>query len=344
MQRAEKLFSVIAEKAKSSPHFRFRRLYRNLFQPSYYLDLDPSLSGNILWIEKMCELLATERYNPRKAMESSEGKQFQLLLEKMIRTLLRAMYPDRTSQKRVPSFEKAVQTFLQHAKKGKWLLHGKIPAFQFAPFWMEKVEDGRWWRLLKWCYQAKRLRGILHQIYQQELELQATRISQQYQLAYLHFKDQFFFFAKNDFPLQEWEERWHSIVQSYIDWEKKDLTSSKGMFFSYQWCYHPKLHKLQLLVPSQALVENIRTFHQGGKPKAVTSRLHLPVRKIIRLYRDEYWQFYKRYRFASNKKKAIHTFRYYHFQSLLKTLAQKEKVSVKVIRRRYRDLWKSYGE
>jgi hypothetical protein len=127
-------------------------------------------------------------------------------------------------------------------------------------------------------------------------------------------------------------EKHFSLLQSFqvIDWSKKSL---------HLWGYaiRKRNGRVQLMIPQQTMDKQLAQFCKNGKPISVANRLYLPVPKLIQMYDQEYRQFYNYFIYAENLKGQLKKFRYYHYHSLLKTIARKEQISVRKVIQKYRD-------
>lgn len=93
--------------------------------------------------------------------------------------------------------------------------------------------------------------------------------------------------------------------------------------------------KIQLLVPNAVITDKIRKFSSKGKPAAFTARANMPVLDMIQQYNSEIRGLYNYYCLATDVGKKLHKFKYYHYYSLVKTIARKEKSSVAKIIGKY---------
>lgn len=93
--------------------------------------------------------------------------------------------------------------------------------------------------------------------------------------------------------------------------------------------------KLKLMVPKKIINERLKPFMKMGKSIQFSYRVNMPVDKIINLYNQEIEKLYKYYSIADDVKSKLHDFKYYHYQSLLKTIACKEKITIKKVIARY---------
>ncbi|WDV44071.1 group II intron reverse transcriptase/maturase [Clostridiaceae bacterium M8S5] len=93
--------------------------------------------------------------------------------------------------------------------------------------------------------------------------------------------------------------------------------------------------KIQLLVPTKVINKKIKPFTTNGKPNAFTPRVNLPVEDIINQFNAEMRGLYNYYCLASNVSTKLYKFKYYHYTSLLRTIARKEKSSVRKVIAKY---------
>ncbi|BAH08511.1 reverse transcriptase/maturase family protein [Clostridium kluyveri] len=92
---------------------------------------------------------------------------------------------------------------------------------------------------------------------------------------------------------------------------------------------------IQLLIPAEVIRKRIKPFILNGKPIHNNSRINLSVFKIISLYNREIIDLYNYYCLASDVNAKVRKFKFYHYLSLVKTLARKEQISVKQVINRY---------
>ena len=92
---------------------------------------------------------------------------------------------------------------------------------------------------------------------------------------------------------------------------------------------------IQLLVPGQVIQEKVKPFRKRGKAYPYVARVNLPVMDIINLYNAEIRGLYNYYCLATNVSKQLATFKFYHYFSMIKTIARKEKTSVPKVFKKY---------
>ena len=92
---------------------------------------------------------------------------------------------------------------------------------------------------------------------------------------------------------------------------------------------------IQLLVPGEVISKKIRPFTQDGKPASLAQRIYLPLLDIINEYNSEIRGLYNYYSLATDVSTKLGKYRYYHYTSLKKTIAHKEKSTTKKITKKY---------
>jgi len=92
---------------------------------------------------------------------------------------------------------------------------------------------------------------------------------------------------------------------------------------------------IQLLVPGQVVRDKLKPFMKQGKPTHFTARMNYSVMDIISMYNAEVRGLYNYYCLAVNVGGKLAMFKYYHYGSLMKTIANKEKSSINSVIRKY---------
>jgi len=93
--------------------------------------------------------------------------------------------------------------------------------------------------------------------------------------------------------------------------------------------------KIQLLVPGDVITQKLKPFKHNNKPVHYKSRENLTVKEMILEYNAEIRGLYNYYCLATDVSTKVNKFRYYHYFSLAKTIAKKEKSSVKKVITKY---------
>jgi group II intron reverse transcriptase/maturase len=92
---------------------------------------------------------------------------------------------------------------------------------------------------------------------------------------------------------------------------------------------------IQLLVPTEVINEKLKPFVKNGKAVHHNARINEPILDILIQYNAEIRGLYNYYCLAADVSTKINKFRYYHYVSLQKTIARKEKCSVARVTEKY---------
>lgn len=92
---------------------------------------------------------------------------------------------------------------------------------------------------------------------------------------------------------------------------------------------------IQLLVPGEVIQEKLKPFVRNGKAVHHNARVNLSLLDLVTQYNAEIRGLYNYYCLATDVNKKIGMFRYYHYNSLLKTVARKEKCSIAQVLSKY---------
>lgn len=92
---------------------------------------------------------------------------------------------------------------------------------------------------------------------------------------------------------------------------------------------------IQLLVPADAINKRLEPFTKNGKSVHHNARINDPVLDIIATYNSEIRGLYNYYSLATDVSTKVGTYKFYHYYSLVKTIARKEKITVKKVIDKY---------
>jgi group II intron reverse transcriptase/maturase len=92
---------------------------------------------------------------------------------------------------------------------------------------------------------------------------------------------------------------------------------------------------IQLLVPGDVIQEKLKSFMRNGKATHHNARMNLPLLDLLTQYNAEIRGLYNYYCLATDVSKKIGKYKYYHYYSLLKTVARKEKCSIAQVLGKY---------
>ncbi|KOA21352.1 group II intron-encoded protein LtrA [Clostridium homopropionicum DSM 5847] len=93
--------------------------------------------------------------------------------------------------------------------------------------------------------------------------------------------------------------------------------------------------KIQLLVPQEVVNNKIKPFRKNNKPHQRNDRVYLDVKEIISKYNDEIRGLYNYYCLATDVSTKLYKFKYYHYYSMVRTIAKKERISIKKVVAKY---------
>ncbi|MGE6964375.1 group II intron reverse transcriptase/maturase, partial [Bacillus thuringiensis] len=93
--------------------------------------------------------------------------------------------------------------------------------------------------------------------------------------------------------------------------------------------------KLALLVPYDVIQAKIQKYAKDGKPADIPARISQTILETLTQYNAEIRGLYNYYCLANNVSARLHWFKYYHYMSLLRTIANKEKMSTTKILKKY---------
>jgi hypothetical protein len=92
---------------------------------------------------------------------------------------------------------------------------------------------------------------------------------------------------------------------------------------------------IELLVPNQVIRDKLVPFRKGIVPYPFKARSMYPILDIINMYNAEIRGLYNFYCLAVDVNKKLEAFKYFHYGSMLKTIAGKEKSTVNAVVARY---------
>jgi len=93
--------------------------------------------------------------------------------------------------------------------------------------------------------------------------------------------------------------------------------------------------KIQLLVPAEVINRKLKPFMANGKSVSFRPKVYLPVLDIISEFNAKIRGLYNYYSLATDVSTKLGKFKHYHYLSLLHTIANKEKTTIKKVRAKY---------
>jgi group II intron reverse transcriptase/maturase len=394
MQSAEVVLSMLAQKAAQNSEFVFDRLYRNLFNPSFFMLAYRNLSAregnmtvadsfNTAQVEKLIDALKRETYKPgpaRKATNPRKDDVFRAtdrasfsdaLVQEVVRLLLQAIYePWFTDSSHGFRPNRSCHTALVQIKttcKGAdWVIEGDIKDFfetishnKLRTILSRRISDGRFLNLIDQFLntgdgESQRAHGnsqgsiigsILMNIYLHDFDVLMGKLCVQY----TRYADDFVIIVTGDKALAERIGEEGRIflqqeLQLTLDLAKSrptNLTDRNVCFLGYEIAKTRetsaistnfpgarKREPIQLLVPGDVIHKKLEPFVANGKAVHHNARVNLPLLDLLTQYNAEIRGLYDYYCLATDVSTKLGKFRYYHYYSLLKTVARKEQCSI----------------
>jgi|GEM_PF-3708607 len=352
MQKAEHILSLLGQKSMQRPDFVFPRFYRYLYNPDLYVkameQCPPSDCKSMRkQVEELIQQLRMERCDWQHPLKVA-------LLKHAITILLQAIYQPLALPCAKPSKKEALLAIQSTSPPFGWLMEWPTPdVFQqidsarFGFLLKQKIADGRFVRCVQKLIQVDGWPNEWIDILLQAFDQWLT--SQPEDIVYIRYQAHLFLLVRGSKADAQalhtriqrfWQD--HFGLQIFAQPAGFHLFAKKGSFFAD---YELKViddQRIGIFVPITKVNAALRPFQKRGKPAAFSSRIYLPIHRMIELYRREREEFEGFCSMAWNRRKRIKHFRYVHFYSLLKTIARKRNLSVKQVRRRYREQLQRY--
>lgn len=364
MQRAFVVLSQLSQKSLKNNGFIFHRVYRNFFNEDFYEMIIKKEKNSMISkdnLQKMIEDLKHERLD--RLMNSPAEK---VIIFHLASALLKSIYePLVMGKSRENFFYKTRAKGLQFKmdilkkdyKKYNWYLkmrlefdYQELECREILSLFSSKIHDNRFIRLLgEFIEWAKK-----NPYHQESTELKRIIMVAQYRtvLSLLEMENQDYCIHEGEclLPLQNTKDLMiakKDLAGSYLKKFNGVLIENKiellnlsdtDLEFANFIIKKQNKGKIILLTPKHWIDQSIKPFLKKNKPVHYNKRIHLPVQKIYQEFKKDKKKldeiFYKTENYGIRMKK----FEYYHHLSLLKTIARKEKTSVKKVRQKYHDL------
>lgn len=336
MQKAEIILSIIREKS-SDEKFLFKRLYRILYNESFYT-LEEKNYDNIV------DALKHERYESI-SKKSSWSKE---ILRTIIK-ILEAIYCEKNISYGYHYFNylnEAIVFIKNNLNNFKSIIIFDINLQKINPVLIKllkkRIDDQRFLNLftllinIKECYKyfKTEINHLIFFILFNEL----LRNNKEEGILFVAWENQIVCMIKDDRLVNDIIDYFHVIDDdNTMNISKTCAYSKDANIFGLNIFYSKKLKKVKVLIPQSAFAKSVRRFTKNNKPFYLALYINLPVEKII----DEYMNFYSRefekFAVADNYKYIKKRYRYILYSSLLRTIARKENASVKKTYYKYRD-------
>lgn len=413
MQEANVVLSMLKQKSTTDRAFVFERLYRNLFNPDFYLLAHKNILLSIpgsqrknegyseTRIEDVIARLRQETYSPRPIgpanrlqkhvqQQSTKSSSYEdMLIQEILRLLLQAIYEPlftdtSHSFRSTRNYHTALKQITSNSAGINRAIEGNIGEY-FAAFnhtllqtmLSRKISDGRLLHLIERFLKAGYLEfhrphnslsatlegtvisPLLANIYLHDLDIFMEKICAQHNMQqrtestgsanhvrYTRYADHFLVMVKGDKQLAESIQNdigafFIDKLQIPLNREKIpliNLTNQPARFLGYDIALpleHQGRKSLQLLVPGDVVRDMLKPFVANEKPVHHNARINMALPELLQQYNSEIRNLYEYYSLATDVSTKIGRFRYYHYHSLLKTVARKEKSSLAKVLARY---------
>ncbi|SFX30955.1 hypothetical protein SAMN04487866_10460 [Thermoactinomyces sp. DSM 45891] len=365
MQSAELMLSLIKQKARQDENFQFNRLYRILYNPDVYSYVGNSAVESITnplgayqW-ESWYDLIQSERWHPRRKV-GGQTLFPEMTVMYILQVCHQALFPvhenqfvmDQGVSMKHHDFRELGNTLRRVANS--WLVSFSIPS-ELLDTWEHcrtllktRCQDGRWLELVrrfhrqKWLhphpeyerYGVQPLSTTLHKA----IDTLVQRALLGMKVVYIRIHSQVHICV--DAPFSE-VKRYQQRLQSAFDQRHLPILvhnpehKGRKVIGPYQMNWLKNHQKWKVCIAEEECWNWIKSFTKSGRACHVSNRIHLSIPQIIELYRREL-QLFDIYTEAKKYfPKQRDEFCDIHFISLCKTIAAKEKSSVKKTLNRY---------
>lgn len=368
MQSAELMLSLIERKAKQDENFLFNRLYRVLYNPDFYSYVwrklgEPNQNpiGEYHW-EDWMNLIQTERWYPIEKRDQEKKVLPEITMALLIQTCHQAIFAsdensfiaDELSSMRTSSFHE-LGSRLRHATN-RWLITFTIPIDLFDS-WENcrkllsiRCEDGRWLEIVrryyvqKWFHpnrgnQRYGLQPLSFTLYK-AIDTIVRRTFYGVEITYSYIRIHSQVHICIDAPLLKVKKIQHQLQTVFDEYGLPIAVyylgrKGKRVVGPYQIQWQKSHQRWRVSLAEQELWDWLKPFMKNGEVCHVPHRIHLSVPQIIQSYSRDLKQF----DYHTEAKKYFHKQRErfcdIHFLSLCKTIAAKEKSTVKKVIDKY---------
>lgn len=329
MQRADIILSILNQKANDKD-FVFNRIYRHLFNPSFYTDEYRNTE-----ISNLIEKLRTETFY----IKNASSMQIQLL-QLAIGKILKAIYLIN-----IKTYREALVETKNLCRYNKWIVKVKlkeniIDKNALINILKMKIDDGRFLNLIEKFIDSEhmQLQEIILDIYLSEID---KYMLEKFKNSYIRQGKEAICTSVN----KKGAEKISLEIRNYL-FDKLNIKAinieiiyldnkEKFRFLGYNVIRDNKEKKIQLSVPIEVVNNRLEMFMKNGKAVHCSPRINLSVTELIKTYNIEIENLYKYYSLAIDVNKKLGRFKFYHYSSLIKTIARKEKSSVKKVIEKY---------
>jgi hypothetical protein len=334
MQEAEVVLSILKDKSKTDSNYVFKRMYRHFYNKSFYSGEQSNQMEFDAELSKTIDLLRHERYNPKI------NYTFMMSILTIIKRIIGAIYYSKlngfASNIEITIFKTIEGMF----KDNDYYIHLKVEskhkvklASYIIDFIKRKIQDERFCNLLNEFVlsdldnsMADDTFWLLFDITMKGYFENYCRIGEEILLAFSG-KTEWEQFAKNDF--------YRSVKANDIPIISMNDIFRQPLIFDSINISKDKDKRVILNISNEYMSRILKPFTKNGKSNINSKRMNLPVVNIIKEYNKDIEQFKCKFENTKNFGLKFKKFRHYHYQSLLKTIACKEKTTVNKTIKKY---------
>jgi hypothetical protein len=362
MQRADIVLSILSQKSFENRNFILNRVYRNLFNKTLYAEVIANNTRTLISEDSIQEIIDALKHEKLNEIFTSNQK-VQMIVNVMC-NILRAIYnPLFLGDYKEHSLKINQSHFLflkmkyikERFKTNVWFLKMKIEMdaseilnSKVISFMEEKVKDQRFLflveKMIKWMNENPKIeetipfKDLLIEILclsflsKDEREKEDYCIHRNEMILPLEHKKNDSSKMKQDAEdfLKRFQREHKEIQVSLLN------IQDKGMEFANFLMKRRSKDQIDFLIPYGVIHEKLKPFLKNEKPVHYNHRLHLSVEKIHQEFEKDLKELQENYYMTENYNIRIKKFKYYHQLSLLKTIARKEKTSVKKVKKKYK--------
>lgn len=368
MQSAELLLSLLQRRANQEENFLFQRIYRNLYNQQLYSLVWEKPWNEHTWTDvtqrswqEWLKQIQHEQWTPHRYVSEESCKEPDMMVWRILNLLWKAIFPiiedtsvyiEEQQNELATPYAVKLYDFLLEASHG-WMIPISISPNGWRN-WTSitrllslRCKDGRFEELLRRFHVqgyfspsscSEDIQLLLHRAIDYCIWRSLGNDRACYR--YVRIGSQRYLFVLD--TIERAKESVHKLKFSLADlqmdnhltiWDQK-RKKELGPFLLRWNVSHQRWF---MYLSEQEMRKRVRPFLVKNKPTHRKDRIYRPVWEIIHLYNKDLDDFDQNYQAAYLFPRQRQKFRYFHFQSLCKTIAAKEKCTVKQVIKRYGD-------
>lgn len=362
MQEAEIVLSILDEKSSNDRNFVFKRLYRILFNTKLYEYLSRDLKNTL---EKNDVVRISQNLKKEKLKEIFSCENYAKAVCELTTKILDALYEPlcigklSKKERKFKDLRSRFSFMKEDFSKTKYFIEVLIEDLDLKALdktlnliFEKKIEDGRFLSIIRKNIeyfgqidkrQALLLKKVLnHAIFYYICDEIADKNTFEEDVSYCIYNERLIFSVKGNITKVLELEKKINIELNFLfkntktssNVEVKDINTKNLIFAGFE-ITKSKDGKIFYLMPLDVLNKALKPFFKDGKIVHFNSWINLSVETIIAKYKAKIKPIEIYYKDTENFGKRMKKLKYHLELSLLKTIARKEKISVKKVLKRY---------